>query len=72
MTIKHIMACRCGCEEQVEADQQKVGAVWRCPACGEYTARVQARDGRTEWVVLDTSYAAWLRLCEEPEDEEAA
>ncbi|WP_024351048.1 hypothetical protein [Aurantimonas coralicida] len=72
MNIQHIMACRCGREETVDADQMNVGAVWRCPACGEYTARVRARDGRTEWVVLDTGYADWLRLCDEPEDEEEA
>jgi hypothetical protein len=71
MKLQHIMACRCDHEETVEADQMAVGAVWRCQACGEYTARVRARDGRTEWVVLDTSYAAWLRLCDEPEEEAA-
>ena len=72
MKIQHIMACRCGREEDVDADQQKVGAVWRCSECGEYTARVWARNGRSEWVVLDTGYADFLGLYDEPEDEEAA
>ncbi|MEO9787544.1 MAG: hypothetical protein ABJF67_08040 [Aurantimonas coralicida] len=72
MTIQHIMACRCDHAETVDADQMAVGAVWRCQACGEYTARVRARDGRTEWVVLDTSYADWLGLYDKTEEEEAA
>ena len=71
MKLQHIMACRCGREEEVCADQMAVGTVWRCPDCGEYTARVRAWDGRTEWVVLDTSYADWLGLYDEPKDEAA-
>jgi len=72
MTNRHINACRCGCEEEVEVNQQRVGAVWQCPACGEYTAHVWARNGTAQWVVLDTSYADWLGLYDEPEEEEAA
>lgn len=53
MNISFIMACTCGAEIECEREDQEIGRVWQCPACGEITARITTRDGRRIWVPLD-------------------
>jgi uncharacterized Zn finger protein len=68
--MKHVFACRCGCEEEVEREVFSAGYVYQCPSCQKIWACVRMRMGPKVWIEVQKETADFYRLLEEPEDED--
>ncbi len=53
--IKHIYACLCGTQREIEADKLARGCAVQCHACKEVRARVESLGQGTCWVKIDPS-----------------
>jgi len=68
--MKHIWACKCGEETEVEREDFNPGKVFQCPACETIWACVLTKLGPRVWIKVDKKTADFHRLLEEPTDED--
>lgn len=68
--IQHIWACSCGLETPCTFADMKIGGYFQCPSCGESAVGVVSKRGRKEFVKLDREHVDFLRLFEQPGENE--
>lgn len=68
--MKHVWACNCGCETEVDREVFSPGYVFQCPNCQKIWACVLMRMGPKKWIEVDKDVSQFHRLLEEPEDED--
>lgn len=51
--IKHIYACLCGVQREIEADKLQRGCAVQCHSCKEVRARVESLGQGMCWITVD-------------------
>lgn len=68
--MKHIWACCCGCQTEVDREVCSPGYVFQCPGCQRIWGCVLMRMGPKVWIPIQPELAKFHRLLEEPENED--
>jgi hypothetical protein len=66
--MKHTMACVCGHQQDGTAEEQRLGALYRCDGCRQVWAAVMGRNGWKRWVRVAEDEVAFHGLMDEPAD----
>lgn len=70
VSFTHIWTCTCGAETECTAADQRIGAVYECPACKQVWGNLYPRRGGNAWVKVDPSDVKFHRLLEPAEEED--
>jgi hypothetical protein len=69
--MKHIWACVCGCNTEVEREVFLAGTVFQCPDCKRVWGCVRKKIGPTVWIPIEDSLVKFHGLLDELDDEES-
>ena len=63
--MKHIWACACGCETEVEREVFDAGSVFQCPDCKRVWGCVVSKAGPKVWIPIEDGLVNFHKLLEE-------
>jgi hypothetical protein len=67
--MKHIFACACGCETEVDQEVFDAGSVFQCPDCKRVWGCVVSKAGPKVWILIEEQLVKFHRLLEEYDDD---